>query len=164
MNKKKTNLINLTKIGIVAGLYVALSVLLAPASFGALQFRISESFNHLAIMNKRYIWAVTLGCALANMFSPLGIIDIIVGSSSTLVMLGISYFVTKKIESVKKRMVINTLICSTIGMVPIALELMFIFHLPLVMTFLGLVASEVISMAVGGIVIYQVNKRIDLTK
>lgn len=162
MKKKKLN--DLSKIGIVGGLYVALSLLLAPVSFGALQLRVSETFNHLAILNKRYIWGVTLGCAIANIFSPLGVIDVVIGSLSTLMMLAISYLLSKRIEDIKKRMIINTLICSTIGMLPIALELVFIFQMPFLITWGGLFVSEIISMTFGGIVIYHINKRIDLTE
>ena len=44
-------------------------------------------FNYLSLYNKRYIAAVTAGVALANIASPLGLIDVVVGSVSTLIVL-----------------------------------------------------------------------------
>ena len=40
--------------GIIAALYVAVSLLIAPFAFGAVQFRIAEMFNHLIVFNKNY--------------------------------------------------------------------------------------------------------------
>ena len=86
----------LAKIAMVSGLYVALTLVLAPFSFGALQFRVAEMFNHLVIFNKRNIIAVTFGCIIANAFSVLGIIDVFVGGFSTLFMTIAIHFATKK--------------------------------------------------------------------
>lgn len=153
----------LAKIAMVSGLYVALTLVLSPFSFGALQFRLSEMFNHLAIFNKRNIIAVTFGCVIANMFSPLGIIDILVGSISTFLMTTTIYFVTKKIENLKVKLFISSLI-SIVFMFPIALELNYIFKVPLIYTFLVAGIGEFISMLVGAVVIYNVNKVIDFKK
>ena len=153
----------LAKIAMVSGLYVALTLVLAPFSFGALQFRLSEMFNHLAIFNKRNILAVTFGCVIANMFSPLGIIDILVGSISTLLMTATIYFVTKKIENLKVKLFVSSLI-SIVFMLPIALELNYIFKVPVLYTFLVTGIGEFISMLVGAVVIYNVNKVIDFKK
>ena len=86
MSNTQGKVANLAKAGVVAGLYVAITLLLAPFSFGAVQLRLSELFNNLSVFNKRYIWAVTLGCAIANLTSPLGVVDVIFGSLGTLVM------------------------------------------------------------------------------
>lgn len=153
----------LAKIAMVSGLYVALTLVLSPFSFGALQFRLSEMFNHLVIFNKRNIIAVTFGCVIANMFSPLGIIDILVGSISTLLMTTTIYFVTKKIENLKVKLFVSSLI-SIIFMFPIALELNYIFKVPVLYTFLVTGIGEFISMLVGAVVIFNVNKVIDLKK
>ena len=41
--------------GIIAALYVAVTLLVAPFGFTIVQFRISEMFNHLIVFNKKYI-------------------------------------------------------------------------------------------------------------
>ncbi|CAM5352903.1 Queuosine transporter QueT OS=Lysinibacillus sphaericus OX=1421 GN=queT_1 PE=4 SV=1 [Lysinibacillus sphaericus] len=72
----RTSVRELTKVALVAALYVAVTVLLSVISFGAVQLRLSEMFNYLALYNKRYVVAVTLGVVLANFMSPTWILDV----------------------------------------------------------------------------------------
>ncbi len=78
---------DLTHIAIVAALYVVLTVVppFNLISYGPYQFRIAEMFNLLGFYNRKYIIAVTLGCVIANFFS-FNMIDVVVGSLSTLVL------------------------------------------------------------------------------
>lgn len=62
----------------VAAIYALLTLSL-PA-YGPLQFRVSEIMTLLAYYNPFYIIPLTLGCAIANIASPFGIIDVIFGS------------------------------------------------------------------------------------
>ena len=153
----------LAKIAMVSGLYVALTLILAPFSFGALQFRVAEMFNHLVIFNKRNIIAVTFGCVIANAFSVLGIIDVFVGGFSTLFMTITIHFATKKIKNLKTKLFVSSLI-SIPFMLPVALELNYIFKAPLLGTFLVISAGEFISMLVGAVIIYNANKVVDFEK
>ena len=68
---------------IVAALYVVLTWAVAPLSFGAVQFRFSEIMILIVFVDKRYGPAMILACALANCFSPLGIVDVIFGTAAT---------------------------------------------------------------------------------
>lgn len=72
----KTN--KLVRGAAVAAIYAILTLTL-PA-YGPLQFRLSEIMTLLAYFNPFYIVPLTLGCAIANIFSPFGIIDVIFGS------------------------------------------------------------------------------------
>ena len=40
--------------GIIMALYLALTILVSPVASGAIQFRISESLNHLVVFNRKY--------------------------------------------------------------------------------------------------------------
>ncbi|MGN6932645.1 QueT transporter family protein, partial [Neisseria sp. P0013.S004] len=86
---KKQTVRDLTHIAIVAALYVVLTVVppFNLISYGPYQFRIAEMFNLLGFYNRKYIIAVTLGCVIANFFS-FNMIDVVVGSLSTLVFVG----------------------------------------------------------------------------
>ncbi len=88
-------------MALVTGLYVAVTLVLSVISFGAIQIRLSEMFNYLSLYNKKYIYAVTLGVALANLASPLGLVDVVVGSVSTLIVLLLNYSVTKRSKKYK---------------------------------------------------------------
>lgn len=67
-------------ISLIASLYAALTLSIPGLSYGPLQFRVSEVLVLLAFFDPLYIPALTLGCALANLASPFGLVDVIVGS------------------------------------------------------------------------------------
>lgn len=158
---KKTRFIS--TVSIVAALYVVVSLILGAFSFGAIQFRLGEMFNHLVTLNKKYIIPVALGCALVNLFSPLGMIDVVVGTFQTLLMLTVGYLIYRKIPNLKLRMAINTVVCSLMMFV-IAFELVYIYSLPFWVTYASVAVGEAVSMTIGGIIIYQIQKRFDLKK
>lgn len=158
---------DLAKVAVVAALYVVVTIVLAPFSFGAYQLRLSETFNHLALFNKRYVLAVTLGVAIANIASPLGVLDIIWGSFQTLVMLLLVRLFTRNVSSLIVKMIIAILV-TTFMMWMIALELAVVGNHAFWPTFwaawLSTGVGELLSMTVGAILVYLVNKRIDLSK
>lgn len=78
------NIKELTVGAIVASLYVVITYLCAPLAYGGIQFRISEALVLICFYNKKYVIPMTIGCILANILSPFGIIDIIIGSTATL--------------------------------------------------------------------------------
>lgn len=75
MNTKK-----LTKVGLVAAIYVVLTWILPMFSYGPIQFRISEILTLLAFYNPIYVLSITIGAFISNIISPLGIIDMFVGA------------------------------------------------------------------------------------
>lgn len=81
----KINTKKLTKISIVASIYVILTVALPFLSYGQIQFRISEMLTLLAFYNPIYIWSLTIGTFIANMWSTIGILDMLIGTIATLV-------------------------------------------------------------------------------
>jgi uncharacterized membrane protein len=162
MEKTRIKTSSLTKIGVIAALYIAITMVVAPWSFGATQLRFSEMLNHLAIFNKRYIWALTIGCAIVNLFSPLGIIDIIFGTLGTLVMTTVSYYLSRRLKSVAAKLTTSTIIC-TIAMWSVALELHLVSKAPFWPTYFSVAFGELISLIIGAILFYILAKRIDLT-
>ena len=69
---------------ITGALYAALTMLLAPVSYGALQFRLSEALCVLPFFLPYTSVGLFLGCAIANTLSAAGILDIVFGSLATL--------------------------------------------------------------------------------
>lgn len=153
----------MAKLGIVTGLYVAITIVLAVISFGAIQIRLSEMFNYLSLYNKKYIWAVTLGVLIANLLSPLGMLDVVVGSVSTLIVLWINYYITRQITSRKIQMIVTACVFA-FSMFTIAGQLTLVTGAPFFLNWLVIGLGELASMAVGGVIIYWVAKRIDFTK
>ena len=71
--------------GIIAATYAALTIAIAPLSYGAIQFRFSEILVLLCFFNKKHTIGLTLGCLLANCFSPTASLDILFGTVATLI-------------------------------------------------------------------------------
>lgn len=151
------------KVAVVASLYVAVTLVLAVISFGAVQLRLSEMFNYLALFHKRYVIGVTLGVVIANLFSPMWWIDVPVGGIATLIVLIICRAVTKNMKSLVWKIVVTGIIF-TISMFTVATQLMLIFDLPFWPTYGMVAVGEALSMAVGGVTIYLLQKKIDFTK
>ena len=75
----------ITNIGVMALIYVVISLICSPFAYQDLQFRISEMFILLCLFNKDYIISFTLGCFIVNLWSPLGYIDVVFGTTATLI-------------------------------------------------------------------------------
>ncbi len=82
----------IVRTAVAAALYAALTLVLAPIGFGPLQFRVSEIMVLLVLIDKKYLTGLTMGAVIANYFSPLGIVDMVVGGSATFISL---YLMTK---------------------------------------------------------------------
>ena len=80
----KLTLKNLAFAAVVGAAYCALTVLLAPISFGVVQFRVSEALCILPAFMPTAAWGLWIGCALANFFGGYGLPDIVFGSLATL--------------------------------------------------------------------------------
>ncbi|MBP2100243.1 QueT transporter family protein [Enterococcus rivorum] len=154
---------SLAKMALISALYIVVTLFLAPLSFGLLQLRLSEMFNYLAIYNKRYILAISIGVALSNVASPLGIVDIVTGSLSTFIILSISYILTKKRTSEKKKLAITATLCS-LSMFTIAAQMTLFYQLPFFYSWLIIGVGELLSMTLGAFIIYWISGKIDLTK
>ena len=70
----------LTRSSAIAALYLVLTYSFPALAYGPIQFRLSEVMTILAFIDPFYILPLTLGCAIANISSPFGLIDVIVGS------------------------------------------------------------------------------------
>lgn len=154
---------NISATAIIAALYVAITLALAPISFGVVQLRLSEMFNHLAAFNKRYIFAVTLGVLIVNVFSPLGPIDMLFGTAGTLIGTTLTYFCTRKVTSLIGKSTIAT-ICQLPGMLLVDLEMHLYSNLPMFPTYWILAAGEIASMVIGAFLIYLISTKVDLYK
>ena len=82
--KNKELIKTITFNGLLAALYTIFTIAIAPLSYGAIQFRFSEVLVLLVFFNKKYAYGLTLGCFLANLFSPTMALDILFGTSATL--------------------------------------------------------------------------------
>ncbi len=100
MNKtqKASNRVRFLAVaGLVAGLYTALTVALAPFSFGIVQCRVAEALTVLAIYSPAAATGLTVGCALSNLIglsmgaNMAGALDVLLGTLATGLAAWLSY-------------------------------------------------------------------------
>lgn len=72
------------KLAVVAAAYIVLTVAFQPISYGDVQFRIAEVLVLLVFFHADYALPLALGCAIANIPSPLGIVDVVFGTIGTI--------------------------------------------------------------------------------
>lgn len=70
--------------GVIAGLYAAVTLLTASFAYGNIQFRIAECLCVLVCVEPSVTIGLTLGCLIANVFSTVSVLDIIIGTAATL--------------------------------------------------------------------------------
>ena len=82
--KKTLNVRNLCLSGVIAALYAGLTLLLAPISYGPVQFRVSEALTLLPVLTPAAGPGLVIGCFLANLLGST-VEDAIIGTGATFV-------------------------------------------------------------------------------
>ncbi|MCQ2534034.1 MAG: QueT transporter family protein [Clostridia bacterium] len=87
MNNNRKSIKFIVLSGLMAAIYVVLTLPMAQFAFGPIQFRLAEVLTVIPAFSFAGIPGVTLGCFLANLLNPgnLGPIDIIGGTLATLI-------------------------------------------------------------------------------
>ena len=83
--------------GTVAAIYAVLSLVpgLSVLTFGPIQLRIAEALCVLALLTPWAIPALTLGCFLTNLASPMMAVDLPFGTLATLIAVSLAYLLRK---------------------------------------------------------------------
>lgn len=146
--KNKTKSIALS--GVFVAIYAVVTLAISPFSFGAIQCRLSDVLLMFCIKRKEAIAGCVFGCVIANMFSPLGIIDMAVGALANFLIGAFAY---------KSKKIIMTIVAG--GMIAglfIGAELCVIYSIPFLMTFVTVAIGEILSLTVGAILYRIINK------
>lgn len=155
---------NLAINAVVAALYVAITSLLAFMSFGAIQFRVAEMLNHLAVFNKKYIIGIVGGVFISNLFfSTMVVYDLVFGVAHSLLSLLIMSGITRKITNNWMKMSVNT-IMFTIGSALIAWELNLALQLPFWLSYFTVAIGEFVVMSIGMPIMIYIDKKIHFSK
>ena len=146
---------NMTHNAILAAVYVCLTIV-NPAGYGVFQFRTSEILVILPIFKRRFRGGILLGVAIANMFSPLGIIDVFCG----VLVQAIFYYAIDYIcdnSTFTRRGAKYLLFSAGVGVI-IGAELAFVYGAPFGLTFFTTMVPEIIMCAIGDVVFSKVMK------
>lgn len=147
----------LTINAVIAATYAILTINLAPISYGALQLRLSEVMTLLAIFNPTYVWGLILGCFVANLYSPFGMVDIVFGTLATT----LSVLSMSKIKNIYLSSLMPTIFNGLI----IGLVIWYTTNAPLLETMFYVAIGEFIVVSIIGIPVYKlITKRLVLNK
>ncbi|WP_294578890.1 QueT transporter family protein [uncultured Thomasclavelia sp.] len=137
----------------IAGIYAVLTLVISPIAYSQIQFRLSEIMVFLAFYNYRYIPGLTIGCILANLFSPLGMLDVVFGTLSTLLVCIAMYYAKNRYLAAMLGAIITGII--------IGGELWYAYQIPFVINAIYVAVGELIVLVIGTLVfkVLEKNKR-----
>jgi uncharacterized membrane protein len=139
---------------VMAALYAALTIVLAPISFGLVQLRIADALLPLPyVLGWPMAIGLFLGCAVANVFGGLGPVDILFGSLLNL-LAGLLVSNRKTCPHWILAWLYPTLV---IGL-GIPAYLTILFYEPYVVGVLSIMTSTAIVTAIGVVVLFAVNR------
>ncbi len=147
---KDKKLLFITQAAMIAAIYVVLTYIFAPFSFGEIQVRISEALTILPVFTPAAIPGLFVGCLLGNMLGGALLPDIIFGSLATL----IGAFFTWKLRNAHPFLAPVPPILSNTIIVPFVLRYAYGILLPIPFMMLTVGIGEVISCGVLGLLLY----------
>ena len=148
MEKNKVRFI--THTALIAAAYAAITIVFSFLSYGQVQFRISEILVLFAFIEPKYTTGLVLGCILANLPSPLGIIDVVAGSFATFIALLLIIGVRKSFGYNKKSLLIASLGPVISNAVIVGWELNYLFQTPFWMNALYVGIGEFVVVTLAG--------------
>lgn len=149
--KSKTR--KLVVSALIAAIYAALTLWLAPISYGPIQCRLSEVMVLLAFIDPFYIWGLTLGCFLANAFGPDAVANIIFGVPATFISVIFIAYTGKWFKS-RYSIVIASLWPVIFNGAIIGYMLYKLSNLPLILTMIQVGVGEFFATSIAGIIVY----------
>lgn len=143
---------HITRGAMITGIYIVITYLLSPVSFGPLQFRASEALAVLPILYPEAVPALFIGVLFSNMFfGSLGIVDIFGGSLITLVAAYFTYRYRDSIFAYLSPVVFNAFLVS--------IYLHKIFELPYWIVVLQIGASQALVIFILGYPLVRILKK-----
>lgn len=153
MTNKK--LLLLTQAAMIAAMYVVLTFVFAPFSFGEIQVRIAEALTILPIFTPAAVPGLFVGCLIGNILGGAVLPDIIFGSIATL----IGAFFTWQLREQHPVIAIFPSILSNTVIVPFVLRFGYSVPLPIPFMMLTVGVGEIISCGILGLLLYSVLKK-----
>ena len=152
---KNKKVLFLTQAAMIAAIYVVLTIVFQPFSFGQIQVRIAEALTILPMFTPAAIPGLYIGCMIGNILGGSILPDIIWGSFATLIGAVFTYLLRKQ----SRYLAILPPIISNTVIVPLVLRYAYGILLPIPLMMLTVGIGEVISCCVLGIVIHSALKK-----
>lgn len=145
---KNKGVLFMTQAAMIAAIYVVLTVVFAPFSFGEVQVRIAEALTILPFFTPAAIPGLFVGCVVGNILGGAILPDIIFGSIATL----IGAIITYRLRSKKYLAPVGPILSNTL-IVPLILRYGYSITLPLWLLMISVGVGEIISCGILGIIL-----------
>ena len=157
MFKKLLTTRSLCVSAVIAALYAAMTLLLAPISYGPIQLRLSEAMTLLPILLPQAVPGLFVGCLIANLYTGM-LTDIVFGSLATLLAAIGTYLLRKKpVLAAACPVAANAVI--------VGLVLSMSFNLPVALTMLEVGIGELGAVPLGMLILSGIKRaKIDLSR
>lgn len=139
----------LAEAAMIGAIYVVLTVLFAPLSYGEVQIRVSEALTILPYFTPAAIPGLFVGCIIANLFGGAIPVDMIFGSIATL----IGAVFTYKLRNTSRFLAPIPPIAANAVIVPFVLRFGYGVNLPIPLMMLTVGIGEVVSCGVFGLIL-----------
>ena len=140
----------LVQAALIAAIYVVLTVVFVPFSFGEVQVRIAEALTILPVFLPAAVPGLFVGCLLGNMLGGAVLPDIIFGSLATL----IGALGTRALRKAHPFLAPIPPIAANTVIVPFVLKYAYAVDLPIPFMMLTVGIGEVVSCGIFGLVLY----------
>lgn len=139
----------LAEAAMIGAIYVVLTILFAPLSYGEVQIRLSEALTILPYFTPAAIPGLFVGCIIANLFGGAIPVDMIFGSIATL----IGAVFTYKLRNTHRFLSPIPPIAANAVIVPFVLRFGYGVNLPIPLMMLTVGIGEVVSCGVFGLIL-----------
>lgn len=147
---KNKNVTYLTQAAMIAAIYVVLTYIFAPFSFGEVQIRIAEALTILPLFTPAAIPGLFAGCLIGNILGGAILPDIIFGSLATLIGAVLTYQLRNRLPLLGT---LPPILANTI-IVPFVLRFGYGIALPIPFMMLTVGIGEIAGCGVLGMVLY----------
>ena len=147
---KNKSVLFMAQAAMIAAIYVVLTIVFAPFSFGEVQVRIAEALTILPVFTPAAIPGLFIGCLIGNILGGALLPDIIFGSLATLIGALFTYLLRKR----SKFLAPLPPILANIVVVPFVLRYAYGVLLPIPFTMLTVGIGEIISCGILGMIEY----------
>ncbi len=147
MQKNSFSAVRIAKLAAVAALYVALTYALGFMSYGNIQFRVAEALMLLCFYKKDYGIALTLGCFIANIFSPMMLMDMVFGTLATVLAVLLIF--------ISPNLYIASLAPVLTNAVIVGIELTVAFKTPFWLNAIEVAAGEFVCVSIVGVILFK---------
>ena len=147
---KNKKVLFLTQAAMIAAIYVVLTIIFRPFSFGEIQVRIAEALTILPVFTPAAIPGLFIGCLIGNLLGGSVLWDVIFGSLATLIGALFTYLLRNRSKYLAP---LPPILANTV-IVPFVLYYAYGVNLPIPLMMLTVGIGEVISCGVLGRIVY----------